>query len=106
MTAAMDVEASVTINSSMTSPQLELDRDFDDDVDRRAAEGCRRETPLTHGLRRAIVQAAAETLEDLHVADAAVGAHDDLHHDVAGQILPAGVFGVVRFHLTQQARRL
>ena len=73
------------------------------------AAPCRRagdESPLAHRLHRAIVQPAAQSLQNLHVADGSVAAHDDLEHDVAGDAAAARVLGVVGLHFTQQARRL
>ena len=40
-----------------------------------------------------------------HVADAAVAAHDDLEHDLAGDVLPPGRVGVVGAHFLDQPRR-
>src|SRR5215831_13961867 len=65
-----------------------------------------REAPLAHGLHRTIVEPAAETAQNAHVADGAVAPDDDLELDVAADVLPARLLGVARLHFLQQARRI
>src|SRR5439155_7825894 len=89
-----------------TSSELELHRHFDDDVDGGAEPARGGEAPLPHRLRGAIVEAAAEPLQDAHVADRTVTAHDDLEHDVSGDPALARVLGVIRLHFAQQPWRL
>src|SRR5688500_7097752 len=93
-------------SSSRFSSQRELDRDFDDDVDRLAAAARRRESPLTHCIDRALIQSRAQSLQHGHVADRAIAAHDDFEHDVPSDATPPCVVGVVGLDLTQQPRRL
>src|SRR5262245_9470632 len=80
-------EMSVTSNRNNMGPlsQLELDRDLHDDIDRRAQAARRREAPLPDGLDGAIVQPGAQALQNLHVADRSVAAHDDFEHDFAAR---------------------
>src|SRR5438128_2057439 len=88
------------------SSQLELHRDLDDHIDGAALSPRGRKAPLTNGLDGAIVQAAAETLQNLHVPDRAVAADDDLEDHVARDPALPRIFRIVGFHLAQQARRL
>src|SRR5690242_10150919 len=67
---------------------------------------CRCELPLTYGGDRPFVEAAAEALEDLHVADIAVARHDDFEQNVAADVAAARLFRELRLHLMQQPRRL
>src|SRR3954470_18502833 len=87
------------------SPQLELHCHFDNHVDRRAEARRRRELPLPHRLDRAIVEPAAEPLQDLDVPDRAVAADDDLEHDVAGDAGSPRPLRVIGLHLAQQPWR-
>ena len=88
-----------------SSSQPELDRDFDEHVDRRAEPARRREAPLPDGVDRALVEPGAEALHDAHGADAAVAPDDDLEHDVAGEAAPARLLGVVGLDLVKDGRR-
>src|SRR5262245_47379909 len=105
MMSASEVDASVRITNIM-SPQRELDRDFNDHVGGRSQALGGEEFPLPNGLERPLVQAPAESLKNLDVADCAVTTHDDLEHDLAGNAAPPRVLGVVRFDLADQLRRL
>lgn len=64
-------------------PQFEGDRDFNHDIDGNAVPSRRREAPLLHCVNGVPVQPAAEPLKDFHVADAAIGAHDDLENHIS-----------------------
>src|SRR4029077_4555247 len=86
-------------------PEFELHRDFNDHVDGRAVAPRRREFPLAHGVGRSLIEAGAETLQQLDVADAAVAADDDLEDDVAFEVAPASFFRVIRLHLAQARGR-
>src|SRR5436309_2356058 len=66
----------------------------------------RAELPLPHRLHGAIVQSAAEPLQNLHVANRSVAAHDDLHHHLAAEPAAPRVFRIVRAHFAQQPRRI
>src|SRR3972149_5166232 len=67
---------SVSIVFAARSPlsQFELDRNFHNNVDRRAEASRRRKAPLPHRVDRPLVESGAEALEDLHVTDRAVAA--------------------------------
>ena len=53
----------------LTLTELEFHRDFDDDIDWHAVSLCRGKPPLADGVDRALIEAGAETLQQLHVAD-------------------------------------
>src|SRR5262249_36067261 len=82
-----------------------LDRDFDEDVHRRAVPLRRRESPRAHRVDRPLIEDGAEPLQNPDVGDAPVAAHDDLEYDVAGNPAPPGVVGVIRLNLVQQRWR-
>ena len=54
---------------------------------------------------RALIEAGAETPQQVHVANRPVAAHDDLELDVAVDAAQPGVLGVVRLHLAEKGRR-
>src|SRR3990170_1545100 len=89
---------------SSSSPELELDRDFDDHVDRRPEPPRRRKPPLTHRVRGALVEPAPKPLQDPNVADRSVAAHDDLEDDITGKASPAGLLCVIRFDFALHGR--
>jgi hypothetical protein len=60
---------------------------------------------LTDGLDRTLVEPGAEAATDRYVADIAVAVDHDFKNHVPGGASAACVVGVLRFHLTQQARR-
>ena len=86
-------------------PKLEFHGDFDEHVNGRPETPRRRESPLPHGIDRPAIQPGAQAAEDGHMANGAVSAHYDFEHDVSFVPGPASLFGVLRFHLPQQARR-
>src|SRR5206468_9609880 len=107
MMTASKSEISVTSSrNNMLLSQLEFDRDLHDDIDRCAAALRRREPPLAHRLHGAVVQSAAEPLQNPDVADRAVAPHHDLHDDFAADPAAPRVFGVVGAHFAQQPRRI
>ena len=79
----MSVTARRTASITHSLSELEFDRDFHDDVDRRSEATCRRESPLPHGLHGAFVETGAKPLHDLHVADRSILLHDDLENHFA-----------------------
>src|SRR5687767_2492500 len=87
------------------SAQSKLDAHFDDDIHRHAlhAAGC--EAPLTHRVHRALVQPAAQPANNLHLADGAVAADDDLELHFAFDVGAARFVGVIGAHFAQQPRR-
>jgi hypothetical protein len=90
----------------MSLPQLEVDADFDDDIDWRTATSGRREAPLTHGGDRLLIETAIESAKHLHVTDRSVTPDDDLEHDFAFDAAPPRVVGVARLDFTEKSRRL
>src|SRR5688572_2927702 len=88
------------------SPQRELHRHFDDDVDRLATPARRRELPLAHGSHRPLIETGAQALQDGDVADAAIAAHDDLEDHVTGNPAPSRIVGVIRLDLAEQPWRV
>ncbi|HET7617052.1 MAG TPA: hypothetical protein VFK20_00985, partial [Vicinamibacterales bacterium] len=62
--------------------ELEFHGDFDDHVDGRTVARGGGEPPLPHRIDRSLIQASAESMQELDVADAAVAPHDDLEDDV------------------------
>src|SRR5205823_822507 len=86
-------------------PQLEFDRHFDHDVDGRAVTLGGREPPLAHRLRRTIVEAGAEALQHLDVADRSIAPDDDLQDYFPGEPATPRLLGVVGFHFAQNAWR-
>ena len=87
-------------------PDLELDSDFDDDVDGRALAARGGEAPLAHRLHRVIVEPSAKALHDLDVADRSIASDDDLENHVARDAALAGILRVVRLHFSEQPWRL
>ena len=90
----------------VSSTQLELHRDFDDDVNRRAQTMGGREAPLADRLHGALVETRSEPLQHLDVAHRSISPHDNFQHDVADEITLPCFFGVIRFHFAQKPRRL
>ena len=61
----------------MSLPELELDSDFNDDIDRRPEPARRGKPPLTHRVDSALVETCAKALEHLDGTDAAVASDDE-----------------------------
>src|SRR6185369_12020329 len=85
--------------------QLELHRDFNHHVNRSAETPGRRKAPLFHRVDGALIEAAAKTAKQPHVAYRAVRADDDLEFDVARKSTPPRFFGVVGPHFLNDRRR-
>src|SRR5512145_1592837 len=90
----------------MALPKPELNPHLHDDVDRRSlhAPGC--ESPLAHGIHRALVQSATQAADETHLADGAVSPHHDLELDFAFDVCAPCLVGVIGAHFAQQARWL
>src|SRR5206468_4992547 len=82
------------------------DGDFDYHIHRDALTLRGREPPLLDRLHRLLIQATAETLQGLDIADGAVAANDDLEHDFAPQTAAACFFGVISANFLEEARRI
>ena len=86
------------------SPQPELDRDFDQHVDRRAEPPRGREPPLTHRVHCALVEPGAQALHDADRPDTTVAPDDDLEHHITREAAPPRILGVVGLDLLQDGR--
>src|SRR4029078_2323150 len=98
--------ALIVTNMSMTLPQLELDRDLHENIDRCSEPLRGSELPLPHCLNSPCVQTSGQALKNAHVADRPVPPHNDFHHDFAADIFLPRFFRVVGFDFVQQPRRL
>src|SRR5262245_56336959 len=81
------------------SSQLELDRHFDEHVNRSTEPLRRRELPATHRVDGSLIEARTESLKNPDVSNGAVAAYDDLEHDVPGNPAAPRVVGVIRLDL-------
>jgi hypothetical protein len=87
------------------SPEPELHRYFNEDIDRGAMTAGGREAPLAHGLRGPLIQPRPETLQDAHAADASVGLDNHFQHDLALDVPATRLFGVLGLDLAEKSRR-
>jgi hypothetical protein len=86
-------------------PQGELNRDFDNDIDRFTTASGRAEPPLPHGGDSTLIQTGAAALENRDLANGTIAPDNDFENDVAGYSTAARLVGVLSLYFAQQSRR-